>query len=94
MLTLTDSASSAVKDLSDRTLGTDTGGLRIATANDGSTNFAVTVTPEPEPTDQVVEASGARVFLDETASAAVSDKVLDARIDDEGGVRFALNSAV
>lgn len=94
MLTLTDNASSAVKSLADRTVGTDTGGLRISAAADNPSSFNVAVTPQPEPADEVVESAGARVFLDEAASKAVGDKVLDAQVDGEGALRFALADAV
>ena len=45
---------------------------------------------EPEPADAVVEADGARVFLDSTAQAALDDQVLDAQMNEDGSVRFAL----
>jgi Fe-S cluster assembly iron-binding protein IscA len=90
MLTLTDNASTAVRDLSTRALGTDTGGLRISSPDDGSTNLSVSVAPEPAPADEIVENAGARVFLDAQAAAVVGDKILDAQLDDAGAVRFAL----
>jgi len=93
MLTLTDNASTAVKDLSGRALGTETGGLRISSPEEGSSSLSVTVAPAPEPQDDVVENGGARVFLDAGASAVVADKVLDAQLDDKGAVRFALTTA-
>ena len=91
MLTLTDTASTAVKTLADRAIGAETGGLRISSPTDGSDGFAVAITAEPAPTDAVIENAGARVFLDEAAAVAVSDKTLDAKIDDDGAVRFALS---
>ena len=93
MLTLTDNASTAVKELSERTLGAEstTGGLRIASAQDG---FNVAVAAAPEPQDLVLENEGARVFLDEAASASIGDKILDAQKDDTGAIRFTLAPAV
>jgi hypothetical protein len=38
----------------------------------------------------VVEESGARVFLEPNAAAALDDKILDAAVDDKGGVEFLL----
>jgi Fe-S cluster assembly iron-binding protein IscA len=93
MLTLTDNASTAIKDLSDRALGTTTGGLRISSPEAGSSNLSVAVAPAPEPQDAVVENAGARIFLDANASEVVADKILDAQLDDKGAVRFALVSA-
>jgi Fe-S cluster assembly iron-binding protein IscA len=94
MLTLTDNAASIVKSLADRSVGTDTGGLRIATAESDNTNFEVTVTPTPEAGDQVVENSGAHVFLEAHAADALSDKQLDAVVDDAGAVRFSIAERV
>jgi iron-sulfur cluster assembly protein len=37
-----------------------------------------------------VEISGTRLFLDEGAATALDDKVLDAGVDDEGAVSFAV----
>ncbi|MCS5717825.1 Fe-S cluster assembly protein HesB [Herbiconiux sp. CPCC 205763] len=97
MLTLTENAGAVVKNLADRTLAasgdSDTttaaeGGLRISTAD--SSNFEVAVAPRPQPTDQVVESSGARVYLEPGAADALSDKVLDAEVDENGSVHFSL----
>jgi len=93
MLTLTENASTAIKGLAERALGTETGGLRISSPEEGATGLAVAVAPEPAPQDEIVESDGARIFLDATASAAVSDKILDAQLDDDGAVRFALAHA-
>ncbi|MGV8884574.1 MAG: Fe-S cluster assembly protein HesB [Microbacteriaceae bacterium] len=84
----------AVKNIAERSIGSETGGLRISASTDGSAGLAVAVTPEPAATDQVIESDGARVFLDETAAAVVGDKVLDAQVDGEGAVRFALAESV
>ncbi|SDY62396.1 hypothetical protein [Herbiconiux ginsengi] len=95
MLTLTENAGAVVKNLADRTLAAsgdvDTateGGLRISTAE--RENFEVAVAPRPHPTDQVVESSGARVYLEPEAADALSDKVLDAQVDANGSVHFTL----
>lgn len=97
MLTLTDNASTAVKDLTGRALGVEptevnAGGLRISSPEPGSSSLSVAVAPAPEPADHVVENAGARVFLDANASAVVADKILDAHLDDKGAVRFALTT--
>ena len=46
--------------------------------------------PAPEPDDTVVVTEGARVFLDTAASLALNDRVLDAQLEQDGTVRFAL----
>jgi iron-sulfur cluster assembly protein len=66
-------------------------GLRIATRRESPAEaaFEVSVAPVPAEEDQVVEESGAQVFLEPHAAEALDDKVLDAEI--EGGeVRFAV----
>jgi Fe-S cluster assembly iron-binding protein IscA len=91
MLTLTENASTIVKTIAAQTPGAESdGGLRISSKDAESTDFTVAVTPAPEPQDLVVESSGARVFLEENAAVVLSDKVLDAQVDDEGAVRFAI----
>jgi iron-sulfur cluster assembly protein len=90
MLTLTQNASAAIKNLTDQTAVSDEGGLRISTTDDATGSLKVELTPTPEPTDQLVEDAGARVFLEERAADALSDKVLDAQLDGDGSVRFAV----
>jgi iron-sulfur cluster assembly protein len=38
----------------------------------------------------VVEEDGARVFLEENAAVTLDDKILDAQVDDAGGVQFTI----
>jgi hypothetical protein len=38
----------------------------------------------------VVDSSGARLFLDNDAALLLDDKALDASVDDQGTVQFAL----
>lgn len=89
MLTLTENASTLIKNLADQTVVAENAGLRISTA-EGRDGLAVDLTPEPEPTDQVVESAGARVFLEENAAVVLTDKVLDAQLDEGGAVTFAI----
>jgi iron-sulfur cluster assembly protein len=93
VLTITDNAATAVKDLTGRSTGTDTGGLRIATSEADRTSFEVSVIPTPEPDDQVVENAGAHVFLERNAAEVLADKQLDASVDTEGAVRFSILNA-
>ena len=90
MLTLTHNASAVIKDLTDHSVIAEDGGLRISTSTENASNLTVNVTPAPEPDDQVVENGGARVFLEEHAAEVLADKVLDAELDDDGKVRFAV----
>jgi iron-sulfur cluster assembly protein len=63
-------------------------GVRISQENPADPAVAVTTTESPLPGDQVVEESGARVFSEKNASAALDDEILDAAVDDKGGVEF------
>ena len=89
MLTLTQNASSIVKELIDRLPEADTAGLRLST-DVAEGGVAVTAVGAPEPGDQVVEQGGATVYLEDSASLALSDQVLDAAVDPQGAVQFSL----
>lgn len=91
MLTLTDSASTLIKNLADQTDSTANVGLRIS-STEGIGGLTIDLTPGPEPTDEVVEADGARVFLEENAATVLQDKVLDAQLDEGGSVTFAIGT--
>ncbi len=89
MLTLTENATIAVKSLTEQ-ISTDTGGLRISEAVAPETGYALSLAGQPEPDDTVVETDGARVFVDPVATVALDDRVLDARVEGDGSVGFAL----
>ncbi|QEV99400.1 Fe-S cluster assembly protein HesB [Microbacterium caowuchunii] len=88
MLTLTETAASAVKTISSQ-IPTEGGGLRIRDTGP-ETGFELALAPSPEQGDAIVETDGARVFVDAAASAALDDRILDAEMDPDGSVRFAL----
>jgi Fe-S cluster assembly iron-binding protein IscA len=94
VLTLTDNASAIVTTLVSRQTDAPDAGLRIHSTEpqgaEGGARLAVLVAADPEPQDQIVEISGTRLFLDESAVAALDDKILDAGVDDEGSVSFAV----
>lgn len=87
MLAVTENATSVIQQLTDRPELPDGAGLRISTAADAP-NLTVAPAGTPEEGDQVVESGGARVFLESEAAAMLDDKVLDARVNDAGGVEF------
>jgi iron-sulfur cluster assembly protein len=90
VLTLTENASTVVKTLVDQSGNTDEGGLRISQDAPDSPALHVIPSEAPLPGDQVVEEDGARVFLEETAAETLDDKILDAQVDDKGGVQFTI----
>ena len=90
MLTLTENASTIVRDLTHQPGASDTAGLRITSEDAPQPTFAVTAAEAPEPGDKTVEQDGATVYLDESAAVMLDDKVLDAAVDQSGKVEFAL----
>ena len=90
MLTLTENASTVVRTLVDQTGAADQAGLRISQDAPDSPALHVIPTEAPQPGDQVVEEDGARVFLEEVAAVTLDDKILDAQVDDRGGVQFTI----
>jgi Fe-S cluster assembly iron-binding protein IscA len=93
MLVLTEAAAQVVKSVTDTPEAPDGTGLRISQSatEPGSANaLELAAAAEPGNNDQVVEAAGARVFLDPQAAAYLDDKVLDAEVDPDGKVRFTL----
>ena len=91
MLTLTENASTVVKTIVDQSRGRQEAGLRISQDAVDSPALHVIATEAPQPGDQVLEEDGARVFLEETAAETLDDKVLDAQVDDNGGVQFTIS---
>jgi Fe-S cluster assembly iron-binding protein IscA len=87
MLAVTENATSVIQQLTDRPELPDGAGLRIASSTEPP-NLTVAATGAPEKGDQVVENDGARLFLESEAAAMLDDKVLDARVNDAGGVEF------
>jgi Fe-S cluster assembly iron-binding protein IscA len=90
MLTLTETATTAVKAIISGNPEIAGGGLRIGEGlPEDSPGFAVSVVANPEPGDSTVERDGARVFLEPAASLMLDDKTLDAQVEN-GSVTFAL----
>ena len=91
MLFRSDSATTVVKAIIDQNPGADNVGVRINSQGaDANFELGVAVVAGPEDADLVVEHDGARVFLDETATTLLSDKVLDAQVGEDGSVNFAI----
>ncbi|MET7282500.1 Fe-S cluster assembly protein HesB [Kribbella sp. NPDC005582] len=90
MLTLTENATLVIKSITGVEGAPEGAGVRISQENPADPALAVTTTEAPQPGDQVVEDAGARVFLEENAANALDDKILDAAVDDKGGVEFLL----
>ena len=89
MLTLTENASTIVKDIAAQQGGSESTGLRIS-SEDPAVGLTVAAIEQPLPGDQIVAADGALIYLDEPASQQLDDQVLDASVDEDGRVQFAL----
>ena len=95
MLVLTEAAAEVVKSVTETPQAPDGTGLRItqsAQEPGAASALELAAAPAPGANDQVVEAAGARVFLDPLAAAYLDDKVLDAQVDAQGQVRFMLGT--
>ena len=93
MLLLTEAAAEVVKSVTSNPQAPDGAGLRIASSAPQPENpgeLQLTAAAAPDQNDQVVEAAGARVFLEPNAAAYLYDKVLDAQVDEQGNARFSL----
>ncbi|WP_286219382.1 Fe-S cluster assembly protein HesB [Paraoerskovia sediminicola] len=71
---MTDSASTAVNDLTTQAGVPEGGGLRIAESAEQSGSFELALVPSPQPDDAVVENGDAKVFV-ETATVATLDNL-------------------
>ncbi|MBE1593756.1 HesB/IscA family protein [Nonomuraea angiospora] len=88
MLTLTANAAQAIRDLTSSAPEPSQSGIRISSQGEGASSLTLTLATAPEPADEVVEAEGARVYLDPVAATVLEDKSLDAGADDQGSVSF------
>ncbi|HLI61516.1 MAG TPA: iron-sulfur cluster biosynthesis family protein [Solirubrobacteraceae bacterium] len=90
MLALTADASQAIEGILQQS-ETATG-IRIAPSSDdgGSGQLQMSVVDAPEASDEVIETAGAQVFVEESASPFLQDKVLDATITEDRAIQFEI----
>jgi iron-sulfur cluster assembly protein len=82
MLTITPTATEAIRVIVQSSDAPEEGGIRISVAPDeAQAALAISISAAPQEGDAVVDQGGAHVFLDETAASALDDKALDARIE-------------
>jgi iron-sulfur cluster assembly protein len=95
LLALTDSAVGVIHDLTNQPGLPDGTGLRITPQpgpDDGTgPAFALSLAQAPGAGDEVIEAADARVYLEPEVAQQLQDKVLDARIDEQGEVAFLVS---
>ena len=90
MLTLTENASTAVRDLTTRAGLPDSGGLRIAESQQQLGSFELALVPEAVPGDEVIASEGATVFVPPETATALADLTLDADPSAAGSPGFTL----
>jgi len=92
MLALTENAVAVIRTLTEQSEAPDSSGLRIATEPTGpeaaEQTLRLLMSEAPQDGDQVLDAGGARLFLDGDAADFLDDKALDAQIDSQGNVNF------
>ena len=87
MLTLTENASTIVRDITEQTPSRDDAGLRITTEPEEPPRSPRSPSASPRarsPGDATVEQDGAIVYLDASSAEQLDDKVLDAGLDPRG----------
>ena len=94
MLTLTDTAAEAVRQLAAASGLEPDPGLRISPGqpSDTGTPLEISLAAGPEASDQTVEDGGATVYVEDHIADFLDDKVLDAAVD-SSGVRFRIHEA-
>jgi Fe-S cluster assembly iron-binding protein IscA len=88
MPTLTENASDIVTTLVNKQVPSENGGLRIS--GPSAEGFAIAAVLAGEPGDTLVESGDARVYLEDSASQVLDDKVLDAQVTQDGNVQFQI----
>lgn len=83
MLTVTETAQAAIRSLSEQAGLPATGGVRLAMDETGS-GVQMSLAPEPQEGDQVVDDAGARVFMPAETATLLETQQLDAAPTPEG----------
>ncbi|GIH69750.1 Fe-S cluster assembly protein HesB [Sphaerimonospora thailandensis] len=90
MLTVTENAVEAIRDLMVGESLPEWAGLRIAAKRDETNALEFSLVSTASSGDEVVEKADVRVFVEPEAVAIVGDKVLDAKPDAAGRRTFRL----
>ena len=89
MLTMTESAVTEIRKLTDLPQAPEGSGVRIAAdPTAGALTLSLAATPAED--DTVLDTAGARLFLDSSATTMLDDKTLDAVKDPSGEIQFAI----
>jgi Fe-S cluster assembly iron-binding protein IscA len=90
MLTLTDQAVAAIRNLTTRPGLPAQAGLRIAPGEADTGGLALSLSDGPQAGDRVIEETDVQVFVQPDAATVLEDKELDAQISEDGEVSFLL----
>jgi len=90
MLTLTDQAVAAIRNLTTRPGLPPQTGLRIAPGEADTGGLALSLSDGPQAGDRVIEEADVQVFVQPEAAATLDDKSLDAQVGEDGEVSFML----
>lgn len=83
MVNLTENAKAAITGITAQAELPATGGVRLA-MTEANDQVEMSLAPEPENDDHVIEEDGARLFVDATAAELLTDHALDAEQGPEG----------
>jgi len=90
MLTLTDQAIAAIRNLTTRPGLPAQTGLRIAPGEADTGGLSLSLSDGPQAGDRVIEETDVQVFVQPDAADALDDKELDAQVGEDGEVAFLL----
>ena len=90
VLTITSEAAQAINAIVESSPIPE-GGMKISAkpVSETESRLELSIVEGPTATDNVIEEAGSRVFVEDAVSDYLSDKVLDAQVD-EGQVRFTI----
>jgi iron-sulfur cluster assembly protein len=93
VLALTDAAVGVIHDLTTQPGLPEGTGLRISPQPDNGSGpaYALSLSQAPDVADQVVQAADTRVYLEPGVAQQLQDKVLDAKIDEQGEIAFLIS---
>lgn len=83
MLTMTETAQTAIRSLSEQAGLPETGGVRLA-MDEAQDGLQMSLAPQPEEGDQVIDDAGARVFMPTETATLLDTQELDAAATPEG----------
>ncbi|RSM80883.1 Fe-S cluster assembly protein HesB [Kibdelosporangium aridum] len=92
MLALTPTAAAVVNTLTTASGQPQGAGLRISSEPAPEGMLLIEIASSPADHDRVIAETGARVFLAPDAASYLDDKVLDAKVDDQGEAQFMLRT--